>query len=417
MGIMKPATILSRIGLVFSDILIPTREINLKKWAIIACDQFTSDSAYWDRVDRTVGEAPSTLHLILPEIHLLRDGSVHQETHIRRTMEQYLDDGTLKSLPDSGVFVRRTLQNGTIRRGLVVALDLEQYDYHPGSDAIIRASEETIPDRLPPRAAIRRGASVETPHVLVLYQDEQDRLNSILEGASGKLNRLYQTALMEGGGSVEGFQVSLTGSLANSIAVTLEEIAQETMEQYQFVFATGDGNHSLAAAWSVWQERKALGAPEDDPYRYCLVELVNVFDPGMPFHPIHRVVRAPRDRVLRYLQEHQGTGSEHLTIAAAGHDDHVLSLPDEGPMAVALVDEMIDELGVSVDYVHGEAEAREAAEAVAGCALLFTEFPREQLYRTVAERGTLPRKAFSLGEARDKRYYLECRSLRALTDQ
>jgi hypothetical protein len=410
---MKPAAMLSRIGIVFSDVLIPAREVNLKKWAVIACDQFTSDSAYWDRVDHTVGESPSTLHLILPEIHLLRDSSNHQEAHIRRTMETYLDDGTLKTLSDSGVFVRRTLQNGTIRRGLVVALDLEKYDYHPGSEAIIRASEETIPDRLPPRAAIRRGASLETPHVLVLYQDQQDRLNRILENATPKLNRLYQTALMEGGGSVDGFQVTLSGSLANSIAATFEEIAHETMEQYPFVFATGDGNHSLAAAWSVWQERKELGAPVDDPYRFCLVELVNVFDPGLPFHPIHRVVKASRDTVVRYLEDRQGPGSEQVTVAAAGHEDQILTLPDAGPMAVALVDEMVDELRLSVDYVHGDEEARSAAEAISGCALLFTEFPRDQLYRTVAERGTLPRKAFSLGEARDKRYYLECRSLRS----
>ena len=401
---------MAQAGIRFPEIMIPAPGVNLQRWAVIACDQFTSDENYWNSVTRIVGDAPSALHIILPEIYLSGHSPQQEEKRIRGTMQQYLDEGVLMPIADSAVYVRRALRNGTIRRGLVVALDLDAYDYHPGTDAIVRASEETIPDRLPPRAAIRRDAPLESPHVLVLYDDPEDQLIGAAEADRPRLKRLYQTSLMEDGGSIEGYQIPINSSTTEGIAAAITRIARESKAASDFVFATGDGNHSLAAAKTVWEERKASGASENDPFRYCLVELVNVYDQGLPFHPIHRVVAAQPELVAEWLAECNGASGQSVTLVGPA-DRQTLTIRDDCGLAVAVVDQAIAELGVAVDYVHGEDEAIAAAEKIGGCAVLLPEFPRDQLYPVVSTRGALPRKAFSLGEARDKRYYLECRRL------
>lgn len=420
---MSATDTMARAGVAFPEILIPAPHVDLHRWAVIACDQFTSDHRYWQDIARTVGEAPSTLHMILPEIYLDSRSSDQDHAHLRAVMEEYLGSDTLIPITDAAVYIRRTLRSGAVRQGLVVALDLDAYDYHRGSQAIVRASEKTIPDRLPPRAAIRRGAPLESPHVLVLYDDRPNRLMALLEEDRKRLRRLYRTPLMGDGGMIEGYEVPVNSSTTQRLAGALEAIARESMEAFQFVFATGDGNHSLAAAKTVWEERKANGAHHNDPYRYCLVELVNVYDAGLPFHPIHRVTGAPFDRVADHLrrtfpgaeeleqkelQEQQGP--QTLTVAA-GDRKVSFQVPRDAGLAVGVADDLIAELGTPVDYVHGDHEALEAAARMNGCAVLLQEFPREELFPVVASSGALPRKAFSLGEARDKRYYLECRRL------
>jgi uncharacterized protein (DUF1015 family) len=348
---------------------------------------------------------------------------------IRRTMERYLQEGVFRTLPESGVYVRRRLSDGTIRSGLVVAVDLEAYDFDPATRSPIRASEETIPERLPPRAAIRDGAAVESPHVLVLYDDPDNTIVGTLEEARSSLEQVYETELILGGGSVTGYAVPGSSDTAKRVVDLLEHL--DTVDNYGYVMATGDGNHSLAAAKTVWTRRKAEGADDDDPYRYCLVELVNVYDEGLPFHPIHRLVEVDETRLLEgFLQKSDARfhgfqrrdliehiDREHLGPREIGFigpkQAGVLSLPDHAGLAVAVADEAIGRSRPGkVDYVHGLDEVVTAAEAIDGVALILPEFDRGSLFSTVASKGALPRKAFSLGEARDKRYYLECRRLR-----
>ncbi|POR01803.1 hypothetical protein AU468_07560 [Alkalispirochaeta sphaeroplastigenens] len=421
---------LSSLGLRFPSVLIPADTVDLQRWAVIACDQFTSDPAYWKSVEEYVGEAPSTLHIIHPEIYLTREDPARAAARIQRAMNQLRENGSLREVPSSAVLAERRLPSGTVRHGLVLAVDLDAYDYRPETAALIRASEETIPDRLPPRAEIRRGATLETPHVLVLYNDPGDSLLAPLKGAKSSLEKLYETPLMMEGGSIAGYRIPLEDSLAEAILQPLEALREGNL-----LFATGDGNHSLAAAKEVWTSRKAAGAAPDDPFRYCLVELVNVYDPGLPFHPIHRIGLAGKSALVATLEKITGGTARTFTRqafleaflhrgvpeASVGILDReggvLLEIPAGGPLAVAAADQALAETGArGIDYVHGNAEACEAADRAGGLALLLPEFPRDQLFPTVAARGTLPRKAFSLGEARDKRYYLECRSLTSKED-
>ncbi len=414
--------------LIFPDILLPDESVPMDTWPVIACDQFTSDEEYWKSAEQIVGENPSTLRLILPEIYLDRPEQKSREADIRSVMRRYLREGIFRELPRTAVFVRRTLSDGSLRRGIVVALDLEEYDFDPDLQSVVRASEQTIPERLPPRAAIRDGAAVESPHVLVLFDDPSDGIMNDIDAGRGRLNKLYDTPLMLGGGRIEGYAVPQASPQATKLVAALESLPNA--EEYGYLFATGDGNHSLAAAKTVWTARKKAGASMDDPYRYCLVELVNVYDPGLPFHPIHRLVEGDGRALLDALA--RVTGGKFTTplrtelvagiaerglssgeIAVLGPNIVALvSIPEGSGLAVALADEAIsDSIPKSVDYVHGLEDVIRAAENRKGLAVILPETDRASLFSTVATKGTLPRKAFSLGEARDKRYYLECRRL------
>jgi len=413
---------------IFPDVIVPQPSVDLKKWAVIACDQFTSNPEYWQSVADFVGTAPSTLHMIIPEIYLSREETPSTLKRIAATMERYQQEDTLRTVPDSAVYVRRTLPSGTVRQGLVVAVDLEAYDYSPESTSQIRASEETIPARLPARVDVRRHASLESPHVLVLFDDPENTVMEHLEQAASSLDELYSTELMEGGGEITGFRVPKESPAASKLASDVARLP--TPEQYGFRLATGDGNHSLAAAKALWEEVKGQ-ATADDPRRWCLVELVNVYDPGLPFHPIHRLVTGTETAVLDALL-HQGDARFHSfpVDRIAGHIAYeglspreiafigptqagILTLPEDGELPVAVADSAISAAEVDeVDYVHGFEEVVTAADRSGAIAVILPELDRSQLFATVSRDGALPRKAFSLGEARDKRYYLECRALR-----
>lgn len=416
----------------FPDILLPKDGVPMETWAVIACDQFTADETYWNQVEEVVGDNPSTLRMILPEVYLEKPGQEEREKQIRRVMSQYLDGGVFRQYSRTAVFIRRILNDGTVRRGIVVAVDLEEYDYDPHKKSVIRASEQTIPERLPPRAAIRDGAPLESPHVLVLFDDPDDSIMAGLDHKRPQLDKVYDTPLMLGGGKVEGYAVPADSATAQDIAQGLGSL--DTLSNYGYLFATGDGNHSLAAAKTVWTKRKAAGAAMDDPYRYCLVELVNVYDRGLPFHPINRLVIGNEDALLEsFLRSSDarfhGFSREDLVthisreglsaneIAFSGQKQHgILSLSGDDGLAVGVADNAISQSKPdAVDYVHGLDEVLTAARNGNGIALILPEIDRGNLFSTVAAKGALPRKAFSLGEARDKRYYLECRRLEAVS--
>lgn len=412
----------------FPDLLLPAESVPINTWPVIACDQFTADESYWRRVAETVGDNPSTLHLILPEVYLEGDDQAEREERIRTTMRRYRDEGVFQTIPGTAVYVRRHLANGTIRRGIVVALDLDAYDFDPQQRSLVRASEETIPERLPPRASIRRGAAVESPHVLVLFDDPEDRVVSFLEENHDSLEKLYEASLMLGGGAVEGYALPTDSAVAREFVTRVASLS--TYDDYGYAMATGDGNHSLAAAKTVWQERKAAGAPPDDPYRYCLVEIVNVYDPGLPFHPIHRFVEVDETKLFdSFLQgsdarfhgfqrqdlldhlHREGLAAHEIAIIGPVQSG-VLSFPSDSGLAVAIADGAIARSEPrSVDYIHGLEEVITVADQHKAVAIVLPEIDRGNLFSTVAAKGALPRKAFSLGEAQDKRYYLECRAL------
>ncbi len=413
---------------IFPDILLPKEGIPIEKWAVIACDQFTADPEYWDSVEKSVGTYPSTLRLILPEIYLERSDARERENAVLRTMKEYVHADVFQEIRNSAVYVRRQLSDGTTRRGVVLAVDLEEYDYHPDTPSVIRASEQTIPERLPPRAAIRREAVVELPHVLVLFDDPENRLIDAMDRAREDLQCLYRSPLMLGGGEIEGYAVPENSPAADAFVKGLEALS--TARRYGYLFATGDGNHSLAAAKEVWAGKKAEGAPMDDPFRYCLVELVNVYDPGLPFRPIHRLMEGdgtalrdalitrsggifteyPAATVTDRVKKHGLSSGE---IGLVGQNvSGIVSLPENAGLAVAVCDEAIADCRPGlVDYVHGLDDVVHAAQKRQGVAVILPEIDRSGLFATVAEKGALPRKAFSLGEARDKRYYLEGRRL------
>lgn len=417
---------LDSIGIHFSDILVPAASLATEAWAVVACDQFTSDAAYWDSVERTVGSAPSTLRLVLPEIYL--DQIDRRLPQIHAAMERYVSDTTLRRVTDAMVHVERTLGDGTKRSGLVVALDLEHYDFAPDSAATVRASEHTIATRLPARAAVRSGARLESPHVMVLYDDPDQHVINALQTITADRKPLYHTQLMEGGGSIVGKQVQRSDEVALTAAFAQ---LQAQSSARGFTFITGDGNHALAAAKQVWEAAKTAGAGSSDPRRYSLVELVNAHDPGFALHPIHRIVRCDdEDQVLGELirqteARYHGLGTERIEqhLQLEGLADHevafagtsqagVLSLTAGDTLTVERLDAALEQVGAAVvDYEHDRATALRIAERPGFAALVLPAIRGSVLFPTIASRGVLPRKAFSIGHARDKRYYFECRDL------
>ena len=417
------------LGLAFPDVLLPNPTIDLQRWAVIACDQFTADRSYWESVSSFVGDDPSTLHLILPEVYLADGDEQKRRESINATMEQYRSDGTLRGTEQSAVYVRRSLADGTLRQGVVISVDLEAYDFSPDSSSMIRASEETIPSRLPARVDVRAAAGLESPHVLLLFEDPNNAVMTTLSSAADDLELLYDTPLMMGGGSITGYRVPAESATAEGVIEALENL--DTFQRLGFRFATGDGNHSLAAAKKLWEERKQQGAAMDDPLRWCMVEAVNVYDPGLPFHPIHRLVEDPQESLLDALLHHTDArfhgfpvdriaghvayeGLAPNEIAYVGPDQAgILTLEQDAGLPVALSDEAIEASHPgAIDYVHGFEEVITARELNDGVAIVLPEINRASLFSTVHRDGSLPRKAFSLGQARDKRYYLECRALR-----
>ena len=279
-----------------ADILFPQVD-SMEKWAVIACDQFTSDPAYWERVRKNAEGAPSTINLILPEAEL---GTPQEAAHTRlinQTMKEYLDSGVFETLKDAYVYVERTLENGTIREGLVGMVDLDAYDYSTGSTSAIRATEKTVVERIPPRMRVRRDAPIELPHILMLCDDDEEVLIEPIAAHKASLKKLYDFDLMEGGGHIAGWLVD--GEEAAAFNARLTEYTANVGKKYEglkgtpVVFAVGDGNHSLATAKSCYEELKKQNPGVDlsnHPARYALVELENIHDPAQVFEPIHRVI-------------------------------------------------------------------------------------------------------------------------------
>jgi len=439
-------------GLSIPNILLPVQSIDMKKWGVIACDQFTSEPGYWADVEKEVGTAPSTLRMILPECFLDDADTEKRIEGIHSTMEDYLHRGILRECGEGFILVKRTPQASPARYGLVAAVDLEQYDYAKDSRSLIRASEGTILSRIPPRVRIRQDALLELPHILVLIDDHEKGFIEPLVQAIPRLPLLYDTPLMLGGGHLAGYAVR-EHALYESMLKALERLArpQRSEELYgmssNLLFAVGDGNHSLATARAVWEKMKKANPrlPEDHPARYALVEIINIYDSGLIFHPIHRILfHADRDDVLASLSSVEnmrvtkfsgdphikarelpqdtflligGSSTYQVSIIAESAKDRGASLPGGKKLTVDILQSFIDEYlaqrkGISIDYVHGEDSAIGLGRMEGNVAFILPAMEKRLFFQTIVHDGVLPRKTFSIGEAREKRYYFECRKIR-----
>lgn len=416
-----------------ADILLP-RNCDWQKWSVVACDQYTSEPDYWQRVERLVGDAPSTLRLILPE-HKLEDARV--EEHIQEinvTMRSYLAEELFEELPDALLYVERVLDSGKTRRGLIGMVDLEEYDYAPGSSALIRATEGTVLSRIPPRVAVRRNAALELPHVMLLLDDREQTVLEPLHVQKAGMECLYDFDLMERGGHISGYRLSVRQM--EQVAAALHALSDPEgyrekyglkEEQPVMLFVVGDGNHSLATAKACYEEKKK-SLPEEEwqslPCRYALVEVVNLYDESLEFEAIHRVCfdvepNAVLAALLKEFPEGKlcggGTAGAAFRYVYRQHEGAVLLPGLREQLAVGplqqFLDRYLEEHGGRVDYIHGEEAARRLGSADNCMAFLLPAMEKKTLFSAVIRDGVLPRKTFSMGEAQDKRFYLEARRL------
>ena len=407
-----------------ADILLP-KNAPMEKWAVIACDQFTSDQAYWDRVRKNAEGSPSTINLILPEAELGTPSEAAHTALINKTMAEYLKDDVFTVYPHSLVYVERTLENGSIRPGLMGMVDLDAYDYSTGSTSAIRATEKTVVERIPPRQRVRRDAPIELPHILMLCDDHDKVLIEPIAAKKDSLKKLYDFDLMEGGGHIAGWLVD--GEEVKAFEDRLTEYSATVGKKYvglpgvPMVFAVGDGNHSLATAKSCYEELKAKNPGVDlsnHPARFALVELENIHDPAQVFEPIHRVIfKTDPEAMLKELEETWCAEGGFPVKWYAGDKEGVVYL-DRAKSELAVgalqtfLDKYLKEHPGEIDYIHDDDVLIGFAKQENAIGFLLPAMEKSQLFRGVIADGILPRKTFSMGHAREKRYYLEARRIK-----
>lgn len=486
-----------------ANILLPNDCIDMEKWSVIACDQFTSQADYWDAVEKHVADAPSTLNVVFPEIYLgtitkqendcnsLGDGVKNdKETgrktkyasmtdderikYINTTMETYLTDGTLKQVVADGyVLVERTTESG-VRLGIVGLIDLDDYDFDPKKKTLIRATEGTVISRIPPRVKIRENAAIELPHVMLLVDDPIDRQK--IDGCQGAiqedaaniaavkhgiieyvyairdtLRKLYDTELMQGGGHIRGYAIE--GEAAKQVT---EAFAAKQESCGGFLFAVGDGNHSLATAKTCWENIKKSGKFTEEqlkthPARHALVEICNLHSEALEFKPIHRLLTnvdvkdmlsffeaeitkqgfasAEGDEIVfEYVESGScdsakpAYGNEVVlenndgtcTAAIKTYGINITNRGDRLPVEIlqGILDKYLEtHANVAIDYIHGDEALHGLVKETKGCGIFLQSIDKSTLFPAINAGGVLPRKTFSIGEANEKRYYMECHKI------
>ncbi|MBR3966215.1 MAG: DUF1015 domain-containing protein [Clostridia bacterium] len=412
-----------------ANILLPDfNKVDGTKWAVVACDQYTSEPEYWAEADAIVGASPSTLRITLPEVYL--DETEKRVPLINAEMEKYLKDVLVNSR-ESYIYLERTQANGKIRRGLIGMVDLDEYDFNKGSSSLIRATEGTVLSRIPPRVKIRKDAPVELPHVLMLIDDPEMTVIEPLTAKKSAMEKAYDFDLMLNGGHVAAYFVDKNEE--NRIDGALEALTSpEVMEKKYggsfapLLFAVGDGNHSLATAKTCYEELKAeIGAENaaKTPAKYALVELENLHDATLEFEPIYRVVFGVdtaeiKNALSAYAKSLDGNEKAQKVIAVTGEcDEEIVFEHPTAQLTVGTLQAFLDEYikeheGAEVDYIHGEDSLRKLSAKENAIGFLFEGMTKDQLFKTVICDGALPRKTFSMGHANDKRYYLECRKIK-----
>ena len=410
-----------------TNILLPNENIDLTKWTVIACDQYTSNQEYWNNVENIVGDNPSTLRLTLPEIYLEREDELERISNINKTMTNYLSTGVLKEYKDTMFYIERTLGNKKIRKGIIGVIDLEEYDFKEGSTSLIRATEKTIIERIPPRVKIRENATLELPHIMLLIDNEEKDIIDNID--SSKLDKVYDFDLMNNSGHLVGYQLS--EEEINRITTNLEKYLDKDLFNKKYgtenkdvlLFAVGDGNHSLATAKTIYEELKETLSEEEylnHPSRYALVEIVNLHSSSLDFEPIHRVVfDVDIKDLLNELNKYYdlnttGVGQNFKVITATEEKTYYISNPKSN-LAVGSIqiflDEYLKDKSSKIDYIHEEDAVKELV-GDNNIGFVFDTISKNDLFKTVILEGSLPRKTFSMGVSNDKRFYLESREIK-----
>lgn len=422
---------IQNMGVGIPEILLPSLNINMKKWSVIACDQYTSQPEYWHQVEKIVGNSPSILHMILPEVYLNYDGISDNIDNIKHVMHDYIEKGILEQLPHGIMLTERTMGN-TVRKGLVMTVDLECYDYKTQNKPLIRATEKTLLERIPPRVTIRQEAPLETSHVMIMMDDVRDSVIGPLYKMKDELEKLYDFDLMLGGGKIRGYFIENQELLNNTLAALGRLPVRDGMR-----FCVGDGNHSLAAAKTVWdiaKESLSEEERENHPLRYALCEFVNIHDKGIEFMPIHRVIfkvvpnncldfivdrlnrRGAKARILFGRWRGGSENPNELPFRYRDGAGRILIENKNHPLILGDVQDILDDFlkespNSTMDYIHGQESFEELSRGYDSLGLCFASIEKEKFFDTVIECGVLPKKCFSMGEAEQKRYYTECRLL------
>ena len=404
-------------GLKAEKILLPDTD-DMPRWACIACDQFTSEKDYWEQLREYVKGKPTALDLVLPEIYL--DENVDERIKgINKNIENYIKKGLFRELDEGFILTVRSTPFVGKRVGIVAALDLEKYDYKPGSSALIRATEGTIEERIPPRLKIRRDAAAEFTHIMILFDDEKREITEPLYENRDKLKKLYDFELNMGGGHIEGYFIEDYKAVEEKFARLLDRdrLIKKYGKEDKFLFAVGDGNHSLATAKAHWNKIKdGLSDSEKatHPARFALAEFVNIYDEGIYFEPIYRLVcGVDKEKFLSGIKKVDGGDieiySDKTLVAQSGNN----SLPDGIRAVDGYIGNYINENGGSVDYIHGENNLKKLVDQSGrNVGILFKKLDKSDLFKYVSEKGAFPRKTFSMGEGVEKRYYLEGRRIK-----
>lgn len=413
----------NKCGFTYTDLMLPSFSKDaeaMKKWACVACDQYTSEPEYWNEVEALVGDAPSTLNLMLPEIYL--DKTEKRSPEITKTMSDYISSGVLKTQRQHLIYVKRTLANGKVRRGLVGAIDLEVYDYSDGTTALCRPTEMTVTSRLPARVEIRKNATVELPHIMMLIDDKEKTVIEGLDSYIALCEKVYDFDLMQGGGHIEGY--SIITEYSRTILDLIDQLCDKSTDEHPMIYAVGDGNHSLAAAKLYYEQLKAeLGdKAKNHPARYALVELVNLYDEALEFEPIHRVFfGADVNKIMQKMSDYCGLvkgkaqGQTFDVCIGDTIQTYTFTKPNCA-LTVGTIQNFLDQYektyGGHTDYIHGDDVVKKlCAEGADRVGFIVDGIEKDNFFEVIKKDGVLPRKTFSMGHACDKRFYIECRSI------
>lgn len=407
-----------------TDILLPKlSNTEMKKWAVVACDQYTGEPEYWREAAEIAKDSPSALNLILPEAFLGENDEQRIE-QINANMREYLEKNLFAEYKNCFILTKRIQADGRLRAGLVGAIDLEMYDYNKGSRSQVRATEATVASRIPPRVKIRMNAPLELPHIMILIDDPDETVIEPL--LSKNLQQVYNFELMKNGGQLEGLLVN--GAEAEAVENALEKLAQKAAERENcaaenaLVYAMGDGNHSLATAKECYEQKKRSGSPDAELARYALVEIVNLHSSALEFEAIHRVIfDADFDKLLENMTEKlglvKGKAEQEFELLMSGKITKFGITKPNSNLTVGSVQNFLDEYlaqnGGKIDYIHGEDTVKKLCERDNGIGILLPSMKKSELFPTVIKDGALPRKTFSMGHAHDKRFYCEARKISA----
>ncbi|MGN0795825.1 MAG: DUF1015 domain-containing protein [Christensenellales bacterium] len=394
------------------EILLP-KSVDMSKWSVVSCDQFTSQPEYWHELENYVKGSYTTLDLIFPEVYLGIAGEDERIAEINANMERYLNDGVFTTVKDSFILVERTLKSGIKRVGIVGAVDLEDFDFSKNAQSVIRPTEGVVASRIPPRLKIRKDAKLELPHIMLLIDDPHFKVIEPVYKNKDKYEKLYDFELNMGGGRLVGYKVPFADVDFDGLT-DVDEQKSKYGKTTNFIFAVGDGNHSLATAKTHWDEvKKGLSDEEkkNHPARFALCEINNVHSDGITFEPIHRVVFGVDDDFIDYLKA-KLSGEAKLKVEYKGKAEYI-DVPKLTPLAISEIQKAIDDYGKGeCDYIHGDEHLKNVASSGNGVAIYMPKIEKADLFKFVLSNGVLSRKSFSMGEAEEKRYYTEARIIK-----